>query len=191
MPSVQGHANRNMVVACATRKGGIRASTRAQAVGAARDGIRVNPISPESVRTQLLEYAARMVAGEGNPIEEAIEGFGIAHPEGRVGTVKEASELNAFPCGHRAGSCTGGDYLIDGRLTAEIGVLRTGSGSAHDLIGAWPKSFSWLEAGPLCERPIPAGNADWRVSLVEQPAAKGFLVAGVRIGNACSAPRAA
>ena len=120
--SVQGHANQNEVLAYATSKGGIHALTRAQAVDAAKDGIRVNSISPGSVRTPLLEFAARTVAGEGNPIEEVIEGFGNAHPVGRVGTVEETSELIAFLCSDRAGFCTGGDYLIDGGLTAGIGV---------------------------------------------------------------------
>ena len=120
--SVQGHANQNEVLAYATTKGGIHALTRAQAVDAAKDGIRVNSISPGSVRTPLLEFAAQTVAGENNPIEEVIESFGNAHPVGRVGTVEETSELIAFLCSDRAGFCTGGDYLIDGGLTAGIGV---------------------------------------------------------------------
>ena len=62
--SVQGHQNQNGVLAYATTKGGIHALTRAQAVDAARDNIRVNSISPGSIRTPLLEFAARQVAGE-------------------------------------------------------------------------------------------------------------------------------
>ncbi|MDJ0639766.1 MAG: SDR family oxidoreductase [Paracoccaceae bacterium] len=120
--SVQGHANQNAVLAYATTKGGIHALTRAQAVDAAKDGIRVNSISPGSIRTPLLEFAAQTVAGDGNPIEEVIAGFGQAHPIGRVGTVEETSELIAFLCSDKAGFCTGGDYLIDGGLTAGIGV---------------------------------------------------------------------
>ena len=120
--SVQGHANQNEVLAYATSKGGIHALTRAQAVDAAKDGVRVNSISPGSVRTPLLEFAAKTVTGEGNPIEEVIENFGNSHPVGRVGTVEETSELIAFLCSDRAGFCTGGDYLIDGGLTAGIGV---------------------------------------------------------------------
>ena len=120
--SVQGHANQNAVLAYATTKGGIHALTRAQAVDAAKDGIRVNSISPGSIRTPLLEFAAQTVAGDGNPIEEVIESFGQAHPIGRVGTVEETSELIAFLCSDKAGFCTGGDYLIDGGLTAGIGV---------------------------------------------------------------------
>lgn len=120
--SVQGHANQNNVLAYATSKGGVHAMTRAMAVDAARDGIRVNSISPGSVRTPLLEYSARQIAGEDASIEEAIAGFGRAHPIGRVGTVAETSALIAFLCSDKAGFCTGGDYLVDGGLTAHLGV---------------------------------------------------------------------
>ena len=120
--SVQGHANQNAVVAYATSKGAIHALVRAQAVDAAKDGIRVNSISPGSVRTPLLEFAARKVAGDNGDIEETIAGFGAAHPIGRVGTVAETSALIAFLCSDKAGFCTGGDYLIDGGLTAGLGV---------------------------------------------------------------------
>lgn len=120
--SVQGHANQNAVLAYASSKGAIHALVRAQAVDAAKDNIRVNSISPGSVRTPLLEFAARSVVGEDGDIEDTIRAFGAAHPIGRVGTVEETSALIAFLCSDRAGFCTGGDYLIDGGLTAGLGV---------------------------------------------------------------------
>lgn len=120
--SVQGHANQNNVLAYATSKGGIHAMVRAQAVDAAKDNIRVNSISPGSIRTPLLEYAAQQVVGEGNPIEEAIAEFGRAHPIGRVGTVEEVASLIGFLCSDAGAFCTGGDYLIDGGLGAQLGV---------------------------------------------------------------------
>ncbi len=120
--SVQGHQNQFGVLAYATTKGGIHAMTRAQAVDAARDNIRVNSISPGSIRTPLLEFAAQTVAGEGNPIDDTLADFGKAHPIGRVGTIEETSALIAFLCSDRAGFCTGADYKIDGGLTACIGV---------------------------------------------------------------------
>lgn len=120
--SVQGHANQNNVLAYATTKGAVHALTRAMAVDCAKHNIRVNSVSPGSVRTPLLEFAAQEIAGAGNPIEETIASFGEAHPMGRVGTIDETSELIAFLASERAGFCTGGDYLIDGGLTAHIGV---------------------------------------------------------------------
>ncbi len=120
--SVQGHANQNEVLAYATTKGAIHALTRAMAVDCAKDNIRVNSISPGSIRTPLLEFAAQTAAGEDEDIEPVIAGFGKAHPIGRVGTVEETSNLIAFLASDSAGFCTGGDYLIDGALTAHIGV---------------------------------------------------------------------
>lgn len=120
--SVQGHANQYGVLAYATTKGAIHAMTRAMAVDCAKEKVRVNSVSPGSVRTPLLEFAAQEVAGPGNDIEPAIKEFGAAHPIGRVGTVEETSELIAFLASERSGFCTGGDYLVDGGLTAYIGV---------------------------------------------------------------------
>ncbi|MEQ8659061.1 MAG: SDR family oxidoreductase [Hyphomicrobiales bacterium] len=120
--SVQGHSNQNNVLAYATTKGAIHAMTRAMAVDCAKDKVRVNSISPGSVRTPLLEFAAQEVVGAGNDIEPAIAQFGAAHPIGRVGTVDETSELIAFLCNEKSGFCTGGDYLADGGLLAHLGV---------------------------------------------------------------------
>jgi NAD(P)-dependent dehydrogenase (short-subunit alcohol dehydrogenase family) len=36
--------------------------------------------------------------------------------------VAETSALIAFLCSDKAGFCTGGDYLVDGGLTAHLGV---------------------------------------------------------------------
>lgn len=120
--SVQGHANQYGVLAYATTKGAIHAMTRAMALDCAKEKVRVNSVSPGSIRTPLLEFAAQEVVGPGNDIEPAIAEFGAAHPIGRVGTVEETSELIAFLASERSGFCTGGDYLVDGGLTAFIGV---------------------------------------------------------------------
>lgn len=120
--SVQGHANQSNVLAYATTKGALHAMTRAMAVDCAKDNIRVNSISPGSIRTPLLEFAAEVVAGEGRDIEGTIAEFGRAHPLGRVGSVEETADLIAFLASDRAAFCTGSDYRIDGGLTAQIGV---------------------------------------------------------------------
>lgn len=120
--SVQGHANQDGVLAYATTKGAIHALTRAMAVDCAHDGIRVNSISPGSIRTPLLEFSARSLASDGQSEEEMIAAFGRAHPIGRVGTVSETSALIAYLCSDAAGFTTGADFLIDGGLSARIGV---------------------------------------------------------------------
>ena len=120
--SAQGHANQYGVLGYATTKGAVHAMTRAMAVDAAAHGIRVNSISPGSVRTPLLEYGASQLAGPGGDVEAVIRGFAMGHPIGRIGTAEEVAALVAWLASDEAGFCTGGDYRIDGGLTAHIGV---------------------------------------------------------------------
>ncbi len=120
--SVQGHVNQRGVLAYATAKGAVHAMTRAMAVDCAAAGVRVNSVSPGSIRTPLLEFAASEAAADGQSVEEVIAGFGAAHPLGRVGTVAEVAALIAFLASDEAGFCTGGDYLVDGGLSAALGV---------------------------------------------------------------------
>lgn len=122
LASVQGHANQRNVLAYATTKGALHALTRAMAVDCAHDGVRVNSISPGSVRTPLLEFAARELTPPGGTMEDTIEEFGKSHPVGRVGTVEEVAELAVYLASDKAGFCTGGDYAIDGGLRAQLGV---------------------------------------------------------------------
>lgn len=120
--SVQGHANQRGVLAYATAKGALHALTRAMAVDCAADNIRVNSVSPGSVRTPMLEYAAARLATDGADTEEMLRRFGASHPVGRVGTAAEVAELIAFLASDRASFMTGGDHLADGGLTALLGV---------------------------------------------------------------------
>lgn len=122
LASVQGHCNQRDVLAYATSKGAIHALTRAMAVDCARDGVRVNSISPGSIHTPLLEFAARSLTPPGGSMEETLNGFGRSHPIGRIGTIEEVAELVAFLASGRSGFCTGGDYPIDGGLRAQLGV---------------------------------------------------------------------
>lgn len=122
LASVQGHCNQRDVLAYATSKGAIHALTRAMAVDCARDGVRVNSISPGSIHTPMLEFAARSLTASGGSMKETLEGFGKAHPIGRIGTIEEVAELVAFLASGRSGFCTGGDYPIDGGLRAQLGV---------------------------------------------------------------------
>ncbi len=121
LASVQGYACQRGVAAYATSKGAIHSLTRALALDHAADNIRVNSISPGSVRTPMLARSAAHFA-PGLPAEEAFARFGAAHPLGRIGTPEEVAELAAFLASDKAGFCTGGDYLVDGGLLAGIGV---------------------------------------------------------------------
>ncbi|WP_131113714.1 SDR family NAD(P)-dependent oxidoreductase [Lichenihabitans psoromatis] len=122
LASVQGHACQQGVAAYVATKGAIHALTRAMALDHAFDNIRVNSVSPGSVRTPMLAMAARHFDGPDVDIEAVFRRFGDAHPLGRIAEAEEVAEMIVFLAGPRAGFCTGGDYLIDGGLTAGIGV---------------------------------------------------------------------
>jgi len=119
--SVQGHACQRGVAAYATSKGAIHSLTRALALDHAVDNIRVNSISPGSIRTPMLARSAGNFS-PGMPVEEVFARFGAAHPLRRIGKPEEVAELAAFLASDKAGFCTGGDYLVDGGLLAGIGV---------------------------------------------------------------------
>jgi meso-butanediol dehydrogenase / (S,S)-butanediol dehydrogenase / diacetyl reductase len=121
LASVQGHACQRGVAAYAASKGAIHSLTRALALDHAADNIRVNSISPGSIRTPMLARSAKNFSPD-VPVEEAFARFGAAHPLGRIGTPEEVAELAAFLGSDKAGFCTGGDYLVDGGLLAGIGV---------------------------------------------------------------------
>ncbi|MBD0415065.1 SDR family NAD(P)-dependent oxidoreductase [Oryzicola mucosus] len=122
LSSVQGHACQAGVAAYVASKGAIHALTRAMALDFAGDRIRVNSVSPGSVRTPILELAARTFDGPDADVDAVFERFGAAHPIGRIGEPEEVAELIAFLASDKAGFITGSDYRIDGGLTAGLGV---------------------------------------------------------------------
>lgn len=122
LASVQGHACQLGVAAYVATKGAIHALTRAMALDHATDGIRVNSVSPGSVRTPMLELAARRFDGADADVAAVFARFGAAHPLGRIAEPEEVAEMIAFLAGPRSAFCTGGDYLVDGGLLAGIGV---------------------------------------------------------------------
>jgi meso-butanediol dehydrogenase / (S,S)-butanediol dehydrogenase / diacetyl reductase len=122
LSSVQGHACQAGVMAYVASKGAIHAMTRAMALDFAKDKIRVVSVSPGSVRTPILELAARTFDGPNADIEDVFRRFGAAHPIGRIGEPEEIAEFIAFLCSDRAGFISGSDHVIDGALTAALGV---------------------------------------------------------------------
>ena len=119
--SVQARACQRGVAVYATSKGALYSFTRSLALDYAADNIRVNSISPGSIRTPMLEKSAAHFS-PGVPVDEVVARFGAQHPLGRVGTVEEVAEMAAFLLSDRSAFCTGGDYLVDGGLLAGIGV---------------------------------------------------------------------
>jgi NAD(P)-dependent dehydrogenase (short-subunit alcohol dehydrogenase family) len=121
LASVQGYASQRGVAAYSTSKGAIHSLTRALALDHAPDKIRVNSISPGSIHTPMLASSASHFS-PGVPEDEVFARFGAAHPLGRIGTPEEVAELAAFLASERSSFCTGGDYLVDGGLLAQLGV---------------------------------------------------------------------
>jgi meso-butanediol dehydrogenase / (S,S)-butanediol dehydrogenase / diacetyl reductase len=122
LSSVQGHACQAGVMAYVASKGAIHAMTRAMALDFAKDKIRVVSVSPGSVRTPILELAARTFDGPHADIEDVFQRFGASHPIGRIGEPEEIADFIAFLASDRAGFITGSDHVIDGALTAALGV---------------------------------------------------------------------
>jgi meso-butanediol dehydrogenase / (S,S)-butanediol dehydrogenase / diacetyl reductase len=122
LSSVQGHACQPGVMAYVASKGAIHAMTRAMALDFAKDRIRVVSVSPGSVRTPILELAARTFDGPDADIEDVFRRFGEAHPIGRIGEPEEVAEFIVYLCSDKAGFITGSDHVIDGALTAALGV---------------------------------------------------------------------
>jgi NAD(P)-dependent dehydrogenase (short-subunit alcohol dehydrogenase family) len=118
--SVQGFASQPQVAAYVATKGAIHSMTRAMAMDFAKDRIRVTSVSPGSVRTPILELAARTFGGPDVDIEETFRRYGASHPIGRIGEPEEVAELVAFLASDKAAFITGSDHRIDGGLTAGL-----------------------------------------------------------------------
>lgn len=91
----------------------------ALALDHAGDPIRVNSISPGSIRTPMLAGSAAHFIPD-VATETVFERFGADHPLERIGTPEEVDELTGLLASGKAGFCAGGDYLVDGGLLAGI-----------------------------------------------------------------------
>jgi NAD(P)-dependent dehydrogenase (short-subunit alcohol dehydrogenase family) len=108
LASISGHiAQPNRWTYNAT-KGAVLALTRCQALDLARDGIRVNSISPGTIWTPELD---RMTGGDRTAWEPLM---GAQHMLNRTGEPSEIASVALFLCRPGATFITGADILVDG-----------------------------------------------------------------------------
>jgi NAD(P)-dependent dehydrogenase (short-subunit alcohol dehydrogenase family) len=122
--SVQAFVTQTGVVAYSTSKAALNGLTRSIAVDEARFGVRANAVCPASVDTPMLRSAARLFSPGGEEAVDAlIEGWGHAHPIGRVARPSEVAEAIAFLASDRASFITGISLPVDGGLLAQAAVV--------------------------------------------------------------------
>jgi NAD(P)-dependent dehydrogenase (short-subunit alcohol dehydrogenase family) len=118
--SVQAFASEPRVAAYSATKGALVAMTRTLALDHAGDGIRFNCVAPGSVDTAML----RASAARFSPDDPAavVETWGKNHPLGRVIRPEEIADVIVFLASDVARAVTGATYVVDGGLTARIGL---------------------------------------------------------------------
>ncbi|MCG3137644.1 MAG: 2,5-dichloro-2,5-cyclohexadiene-1,4-diol dehydrogenase [Phycisphaerae bacterium] len=87
--------------------------TRGSAVEYARQGIRVNSVSPAAIETPMLD---RFTGGTGTDMHKDLQGM---HPIGRTGQPEEIAAAVYWLCSPTASFVTGHDLKVDGGFTVQ------------------------------------------------------------------------
>ncbi len=114
--SVQALVSQRGVAAYSASKGGVVSLTKTLALDHAKDKIRVNSVLPGSVRTPMLDRAARLAPGDP---EETIAQWGRLHPRGTVITPEEIASVVLFLLSDDASAVTGAAYTADAGLSVQ------------------------------------------------------------------------
>src|SRR5262249_38405693 len=98
--------------AYAASKGGVRLLSKAVALECAREGIRVNSVHPGVIWTDMQQVAIR-----DNP--DQYDAINASIPMGRMGEPDDIAAMIGFLVSDAAKYITGGEFVVDGGLTAQ------------------------------------------------------------------------
>jgi NAD(P)-dependent dehydrogenase (short-subunit alcohol dehydrogenase family) len=115
MASVTGVNGLPGLAAYSATKGALISLARAMAIDYAREGIRVNSVSPGTIDSPMLHD---FVATQKDP-EKTREAFDEMHPVGRVGTIGEVANVFVFLASDQSSFVTGANYTVDGGLSVK------------------------------------------------------------------------
>jgi NAD(P)-dependent dehydrogenase (short-subunit alcohol dehydrogenase family) len=115
MASLTGLNGLPGLAAYSATKGALISLARAMAIDHAREGIRVNSVSPGTIDSPMLHHA---VAVTHNP-EATRRAFDEVQPRGRVGTIAEAVNVFAFLASDQASFISGANISVDGGMSVK------------------------------------------------------------------------
>jgi NAD(P)-dependent dehydrogenase (short-subunit alcohol dehydrogenase family) len=119
--SVQGLQSMKLVPPYAASKGGVLSLTRQMSLDYASENIKVTAICPGTFNTPMVTNSI----GKDVDLDQALKGFGEAHPVGRIGEPEEIGYAVSFLSSKKASFITGEYLVVDGGMMAQ-GAWDTG-----------------------------------------------------------------
>jgi NAD(P)-dependent dehydrogenase (short-subunit alcohol dehydrogenase family) len=113
MASITGVNGLPGLAAYSATKGALISLARAMAIDHAREGIRVNTVSPGTIDSPMLH---RFVAEQNDP-ERTRRAFDDMYPRGQVGNVDEVASVFVFLASDQASFVSGANYTVDGGMS--------------------------------------------------------------------------
>lgn len=116
--SIQAISCEQRISIYAASKAGLLGLTRGLAVDYARDGVRVNAVSPGPIHSRMME---EYLAAQHDP-EAVIGRMREAVPLGRIGEPIDVAALAYFLCSPESGFITGANYVVDGGCVSKLSL---------------------------------------------------------------------